>query len=99
MMFLLRSMFWLCLAYMVIKPGADLARMGSDLSATAVAAGRQAASHGVAQITCTSLECAGGKALLSGALAASAPATPPTLAPAPPIADAVPLPRPRPRRS
>ncbi|MDF2798953.1 MAG: hypothetical protein K0R85_1697 [Devosia sp.] len=99
MMFLLRSVFWLCLAYMVIKPGADLARMGSELSDTAVAAGRQAVSEGMAQITCSSLECLGGKAILSGALAASEPVAPPTIAAAPSLPTAVPLPRPRPGRS
>ena len=96
MRFLLRSAFWLCLAYMVIKPGADLAQMGADVSTTALAAGRDVVAAGVEQITCDTLQCLGGKAVLGGALAATAPTAPVVTPPAPQHANAVPLPRPRP---
>lgn len=102
MMFLLRSAFWLCLAYMVIKPGVDLASMGSDLSRTAVAAGRDVVAHGVEQVTCTSIQCIGGKALLSGVLGAPGQPPSPVQISEPstaPLAGSVPLPRPRPRPS
>jgi hypothetical protein len=39
-MFLVRSIFWLTVAFLLIKPGVDLGRTAEDLSAKALTAGR-----------------------------------------------------------
>lgn len=91
-MFLVRSVFWLVVAYMVIKPGVDFAD-AAGLSGQAMAAGQQMVAEQVANIECDSLQCVGGKAVLSAALTTSPLAgTPMHVPPAQPV----PLPRPRP---
>ena len=64
-MFFLRSAFWLGLAMIVLVPrGGD---MGTDMHAAgeqALNAGRTVVTNQINSINCTSLECAGGKALL-----------------------------------
>ena len=57
-----RSVFWLAVAYMVIKPGVDLPDPGA-LSAQAMAAGSQAIAAHIDSIECDSFQCMGGKAL------------------------------------
>lgn len=88
-----RSVFWLGLAYMVIRPGVDLPDAGA-LSARAMAAGTQVVAEQVSNIECDSLQCVGGKAVIAAALQSSPSVglpmhETPTVSP-------VPYPRPRP---
>ena len=98
-MFLLRSAFWLTIAFVVIAPRtADLGATVSGLTAEAMAAGQEAIVSQILQSDCTSIECAGGKGVLQVLLPAG------TKSPSvdSPMRDAsslpVPLPRPRPDR-
>lgn len=95
-MFLLRSAFWLTLAFLVIRPG-----MAGDVSDTAAAASQEAMVRGsqfIAQqiqtIECSEIQCLGGKALATAALQA----TPHVGIPmhSTPAEIVVPFPRPRP---
>jgi hypothetical protein len=86
-----RSVFWLTLAYLVIKPGADLPDT-AELSAQAMAAGSQMIAQQIEAIECQSWKCMGGKAVIAAALPATAPVA--ARVDANPIP--VPLPRPRP---
>lgn len=88
-----RSIFWLAVAYMVIKPGVDLPDTGA-LQAQALAAGTQVVAQQVGNIECDTLQCIGGKAVIAAALQSSPPVglpmhETPTISP-------VPYPRPRP---
>ena len=90
-MFIVRSAFWLAVAYMVIKPAVDF-----DPNAAAdraMAAGQQVIAQQVAAIECDSLQCAGGKAVLAAAI----PHPPSVGAPMheQPMVQDVPYPRPR----
>lgn len=87
-MFLVRSIFWLTVAFVIIKPGVDLERTARDVSAQTLAAGQQVIAKGIEAAPCTTLTCAGGKAMLSAAISSVAPPAQP-----------VPLPRPRPDRA
>lgn len=89
-MFLVRSAFWLTVAFLVIKPGIDLDKAAGDLSDQALAAGRQMITQSIATKDCDSLACVGGKAVIAAAITDSAPPAP---------AAPVPLPRPRPERA
>ncbi|HWU16046.1 MAG TPA: hypothetical protein VN155_00040 [Devosia sp.] len=96
-MLLVRSIFWLTLAYIVIKPGVDLADTATALSNQAVATGTRVVAEQVQNIECDSLQCLGGKAVLSAAMqSGSAIGTPMHETP---IASPVPFPRPRPDRA
>ena len=65
-MFLLRSAFWLTVAFIMIAPkDVDLGRRAQDMSAQAVAAGQQMIVSQILSSECSSLECAGGKAFLA----------------------------------
>lgn len=86
MMLLVRSIFWLTVAYMVIKPGVELPD-ATALSAQAVNAGTRVVAEQIQSIPCDSLQCVGGKAVLAASLSTPAAA---------PAASAIPLPRPRP---
>ena len=93
-MFLVRSVFWLLVAYAVIRPG-----VGFDPHAAAnqaVAAGQQLVSDQIDAIQCDSLQCLGGKAVLAAALPAT-PSVGPTMHDSPTVKD-VPYPMPRLRR-
>lgn len=87
MMLLVRSVFWLTVAYMVIKPGVELPDAAA-LSAQAVTAGTRVVAEQIQSIPCDSLQCIGGKAVLSATIAKPAPTIP--------SAALFPLPRPRP---
>lgn len=94
-MFLLRSAFWLTIAFVVINPGTDLGASAGAFSAQAYAAGQHVLVREVLNANCT--ECAGEKALLALAGHMSAPSV------ELPMQDSstsglVPLPRPRPDR-
>lgn len=89
---IVRSVFWLAAAYLVLKPGAELPDAGA-LTAQAMAAGKQVVAEQVEAIACDSFECLGGKAVVAAALrdvpSVGAPMhEQPTVAP-------VPYPRPR----
>jgi hypothetical protein len=93
MFVVVRSVFWLTVAYMVIKPGVDLPDAHA-MSAHALAAGQQVIAEQIQSIECDSFQCVGGKAVIAAALQPSPPVgTPmhesPTRHPAP-------IPRPRP---
>ncbi|WP_297111788.1 hypothetical protein [uncultured Devosia sp.] len=95
-MFLLRSAFWLTLAFLVIRPSIDGAD-GAVLANQAMARGSQFVAAQIDAIECTEIQCLGGKALASAALRTN----PLTDAPmhVAPVANPVPLPRPRPDRA
>jgi len=99
-MFLLRSAFWLGLAFIMIVPKVDHPDLGASataLSAQAVAAGEKLIVDQINQNTCTTLKCAGSQAMIA-ALISSTPSAgiPMHEQPAPPP---VPIPRPRPDRA
>ena len=94
-MFLVRSVFWLAVAYLVIKPAVDF-----DPNAAAdraMAAGQQVIAAQVDAIECDTLQCLGGKAVL-GAAIPNPPSVGPTMQDSPAIED-VPYPMPRLKRA
>ena len=65
-MFLLRSAFWLTVAFILIAPkDVDLGQRAQDMSAQAVAAGQQVIVSQLLSGDCSTIECAGGKAVLA----------------------------------
>ena len=62
MFLIVRSVFWLTVAYMVIKPGVDFAD-AQVASARAMAAGQQVIAEQIQAIECDSFQCIGGKAI------------------------------------
>ena len=65
-MFLLRSAFWLTVAFFLIAPkDVDLGQRAQDMSAQAVAAGQQVIVSQLLSGDCSTIECAGGKAVLA----------------------------------
>jgi len=96
-MFLVRSVFWLALAFLVLGPkNIDFGRAAGDLSSQAMAGGQKAVVRAVLEPECAELECVAGKAAIAAVLPPARPAAAPTT-PAPSQAR-VPLPRPRPDR-
>lgn len=94
MFVVVRSVFWLTLAYLVIKPGVDMPN-GGAIAAQALTAGKQVVAQQVSAIECDSFECIGGKAVAAAVLQpASAVATADA-----PVSSTVPYPRPRPNRA
>jgi hypothetical protein len=91
-----RSVFWLTLAYMVIKPGVDLPDAGA-LSAQAMAAGSRVVAEQIQSIECDSFQCVGGKAIAAAALQPSPSAGTPMHEQ--PAINLAPIPRPRPDRA
>ncbi|ODT81656.1 MAG: hypothetical protein ABS76_10890 [Pelagibacterium sp. SCN 64-44] len=96
-MFLLRSAFWLTLAFLVIRPGVDMGDAAATLSSEAMARGSQFVAQQIEAIECDNLTCIGGKAMASAALQTTSQAARPMHAQ--PAAVPVPLPRPRPDRA
>lgn len=96
MMFLVRSAFWLTLAFLVIRPGVDVGDAASTLSSEAMARGSQIIAQQIEAIECDSITCIGGKAMASAALRTSPAAADPINKP--PAGSPVPLPRARPDR-
>lgn len=93
-MFLLRSAFWLTLAFLVIRPGVDVGDAAASFSSEAMTRGSTFVAAQIDAIDCDSLQCLGGKALAQTALQTNPLAGPPMHPqPAP---GSVPLPRPRP---
>ena len=96
-MFLLRSVFWLTLAFLVIRPETDMRDTAATLSTEAMARGSQFVAAQIESIECDNLSCVGGKAMPTAVLPVSPPAGSPMHVS--PAADLVPLPRPRPDRA
>ena len=95
MFVIIRSIFWLTVAYLVIKPGIDLPDAGA-LASQAMNAGKRVAVEQVSAIDCTSIECMASRAMATAVLQADIPEiTPPQVQI---VADAFPYPRPRPAR-
>ena len=91
-----RSVFWLTAAYMVIKPGVDLPDTNA-LSAQAMAAGSRVIAEQIENIECDSFQCAGGRAIAAAALQPIPAAATPGHDTA--VTNLVPVPRPRPNRA
>ncbi|MDB5614081.1 MAG: hypothetical protein JWQ22_1734 [Devosia sp.] len=98
MFVVVRSLFWLTVAYMVIKPGVDFPDANA-LSQQAMAAGSRVVAEQISTIQCDSLQCIGGKAIAAQTLNSIAP--PPLQTAATPVpetspAKLAPIPRMRP---
>lgn len=96
MMFILRSAFWLTLAFVVIRPEVDVAQTAGALSSEALARGSQFVASQVDAIECNDLTCFGGKAVVSAVLQPAASPNPPMHVLTGPESIPFPLPRPRP---
>jgi hypothetical protein len=92
-MFLLRSAFWLTVAFLVIHPGVDLKGTASGLASAAMAAGHDLIAQQIADAECIDLQCTGAKAAISVAFS-SIPSADGTMQS--PADGPVPFPRPRP---
>ena len=92
MLFILRSAFWLTIAFVLIAPRGESA---GDLPARALDAGRDFVIGQALGSNCDSLECAAGKAALKGL---ATPSSPSAARPMQVEGSPVPLPRPRPDR-
>jgi hypothetical protein len=98
-MFLLRSAFWLGLAFMVMMPhGTDLGASAGALSAQAMAAGEKLIVEQIGQVPCSTIKCAGSQAMIA-ALITSTPSAGTPMHQTPVTTDPVPVPRPRPDRA
>jgi hypothetical protein len=93
MRFVIRSAFWLIVAFVVIRPGIDINAAAGSLTGEALKAGQQAIAAQIDKTECNTLQCAGGKALLAAALTNPNPALTPMQAIA---SEPAPQPRPRP---
>lgn len=95
-MFLIRSTFWLGLALVILQPqGWNLGAQASALSAAVVDSGQHAASRHLMNVTCNSIECVGGKALLLAANIKNNPSQASTMQDSLSL-NLAPVPRPRP---
>lgn len=93
-MFILRSAFWLTIAFVVMAPRTvDLGAAADDFSSQAMAAGQQLIASQILSDGCTSVQCIGGKALAAAVLSSS-PSVGATMQDSP--ITPVPIPRPRP---
>lgn len=97
-MFLLRSAFWLILAFMIIRPEVDMGETATNLSGEAMARGSSFIAQQIDAIECDTLQCHGGKAVAVAVAAINTPALAGDPMHAIPALPAVPLPRPRPDR-
>jgi hypothetical protein len=65
-MFLLRSAFWLTVAFILIAPkDIDLGQKAQDVSAEVVSAGTQLIVSEILATDCATIECVGGKAVMA----------------------------------
>ena len=93
-MFILRSAFWLTLAFVVMSPKpVDLGAAAGDFSSQAMAAGQQLIARQILAPDCNSVPCLGGKAVVAAVLSSS-PSVGATMQDSP--ISPVPVPRPRP---
>lgn len=93
MFVVVRSVFWLTVAYMVIRPGVDLPD-GQAMAAQAMAAGSQVVAQQIDKVDCADLVCLGGKTVIAAALQPSASVDTPMHASS--TNGPAPIPRPRP---
>jgi len=64
-MFLVRSAFWLGLAFVIIQPqGMDFGAKASAIGSSVTRSGQEAFVQHLDSLDCNSLKCAGGKAVL-----------------------------------
>lgn len=93
-MYILKSAFWLAVAFVAIAPkGTDFGAIATDASTQAVAAGQQLIVSQILESDCTSIECIGGKAIIASVLT-EVPSVDPSMQDS--SNDPVPFPRPRP---
>lgn len=96
-MFLLRSAFWLTVMFVIIAPrDVDLGKTAGEYSRQALEAGQNAIVSQVLASDCDSIECAGGKAVLTVLAGNKLPSVDLTMQDS--STKPVPLPRPRPAR-
>lgn len=94
-MFLVRSAFWLTVAFVVIGPkDIDLGRAAGDLSTQAMAAGQQVIAQQILDAECSTIECMGGKAVIAAVLPTTNPSADSSMQDS--SDNPVPFPRPRP---
>ncbi len=67
-MFLLRSTFWLTVAYVALVPQLDISRSVTDVSSQVLSTGQQIVSERVAATQCSTLDCMGAKLVISAGL-------------------------------
>ena len=91
-MMLLRSIFWLSVAYLVLHPRADLQAAADSVATKTVAAGQQFALQQISNATCEDIRCEAGKVIVSAVLS-HPPSSEATMQAS---NSTVPLPRPRP---
>ncbi len=70
-MALLRSAFWLTVAFLVIGPRVDLPGSVNELGSRGAAMAEQAVSEGIEGIACSSIECIGVKVALNSGMRAA----------------------------
>lgn len=75
---IVRSIFWLTVAYMVIRPGTEMPDANA-LSQQAMAAGSRVIAEQIQTIECDSLQCIGGKAIATHTLSSIASQPSPTV--------------------
>ena len=92
-MFLLRSAFWLVLAFVVMRPNFDVGTAVASMQGQAMEAGKQVIAEQILAPHCDTVDCAGRNALLASAINSS-------LSIDPTMQDSsispIPFPRPRP---
>lgn len=94
-MFILRSAFWLTIAFVVMAPKTvDLGAAAGEFSSRTMAAGQQLIVSQILTDDCASVQCIGGKALAAAVLTTSSPSVGATMQDSP--ITPVPIPRPRP---
>ncbi|HEY8577659.1 MAG TPA: hypothetical protein VIL88_15140 [Devosia sp.] len=74
-----RSLFWLTVAYMVIKPGVDFPD-AAELQHFARTTGGQVVAQQLDAVQCDTLQCMGGKVVVAQALRSAAPQPSPVVA-------------------
>ncbi len=92
-MFLLRSAFWLTVAFVAIRPGIDVDAAARAMSAKAADVGQQIITEQILAAECIDLQCRLGK-VTQAVLAASTPSAGSPMQE--PVKGPVPFPRPRP---
>ncbi|GEM_PF-488482 len=98
-MFLLRSTFWLTVAYIALVPQLDISRSMTDVSAQALNAGQQIISGRIDATQCSTLDCMGAKMVFTAGLNSLSPQQNPVAEilneASTPLASSVPFPLPR----
>lgn len=96
-MFLIRSAFWLGLAFVVLQPQDwDLGQRARELGTRALDAGRQVAVEQVRNVDCATMECVGGKAIILASNHENSPSPQASTMQDSPSLTLAPVPRPRP---